>query len=144
MQAKRFTPDATRLCPRVRWNEKTETPSFHWEIVKRRNIPWTADSNPVSSTGKGHYYQAWAGKKGQRRKVKSYLYSEHVKILEKTKCISANAIKGEPAWAQEMVQANERVLRQLRTMSETLVKIVRSTKQLKHCSQGIAREVLQK
>ena len=78
-KAQLFQKEETLLYPRVRWDKRTNTPSFSWERLKRNIRPLTGTTFSASR-GKGHSYRARLPKKNgvSSTTVKVVLTSEYV------------------------------------------------------------------
>lgn len=126
-----YNRDAAHIAPRVRMDQRFNTPSFYWERTIRR-IHDASKAKKAKST-KTRQYNAYYSKKGDstsKKEVTVTLVSEHIPVNKRTLVTSASHFEKEPAWAQAAFSVVEPELVTLRRKSKLLSSINRLFLQL--------------
>lgn len=71
MRDSMYTPHRTTLCPRVRFDQRYQTPTFAWERIHQHIVAAGADTKGQSKAGSGRSYMAFVRRKGSVKKEKA-------------------------------------------------------------------------
>lgn len=131
MRSSMYTAQRTTLCPRVRFDQRYQTPSFAWERIHQHIVAARTGGRPQTKAGAGRSYMAFVRRKGaaKKEKAKVVLTAEHVPINKKSLSISPSAFDNEPEWARVSGLLIDRKLSELR----------KRTRALSHISRAIVR-----
>lgn len=104
VKERRLTDQESPYIPRVRWDERYQTPSCAWEKQIRKAIPLQegAERSDPGKCGSRCSYIASVPRKGTgiRQKMKIIILTKSVRIHKKTKRVPSSAFHDAPPWAQ--------------------------------------------
>ena len=128
MRDSMYTAQRTTLCPRVRFDQRYQTPSFAWERIHQHVVPAGASGKTQSKAGAGRSYMAFVRRKGavKKEKAKVVLTAEHVPINKKTLSVASSAFDNEPEWASVSGLLIEKQLGGLRKRTRALSQVSRA------------------
>lgn len=128
MRDSMYTPHRTTLCPRVRFDQRYQTPTFAWERIHQHIVAAGADTKGQSKAGSGRSYMAFVRRKGsvKKEKAKVVLTAEHIPINKKTLSVAYSAFDNEPEWARVSGRLIEKELGMLRKRTRALSQVSRA------------------
>ena len=116
-----FGKEETLINPRVRWDERYQTPSFFWERTIRHVMPLSKRTVPSSTRSYEAYVPVIGSKVKQKRRV--FLFSKHIPVNKRTQLTSISNFENEPLWAKTAAELIEAKLVLLRRRSKELSNI---------------------
>ena len=128
MRDSMYTAQRTKLCPRVRFDQRYQTPTFAWERIHQHVVAAGASGKTQSKAGAGRSYMAFVRRKGavKKEKAKVILTAEHVPINKKTLSVASSAFDNEPEWARVSGLLIEKQLGVLRKRTRALSQVSRA------------------
>lgn len=119
----RLTSQETPFIPRVRWDERYQTPSCAWEKKTRKAIPLDqgGSASRLRENTRCSYIASVPRKNtGIRQKMKIIVLSENIRIHRKTKRVPAAAFEEAPLWARMAAEIVEDRFCRLRKLTCTI------------------------
>lgn len=126
-----FTSESTRIYPRVRWDERYQTPSFSWERLVCRAYPVDAKQSGVDSQDSKAYVATFKSERtGNMVTMKVLWATEQVCLNKETKRVSKAAFARQPEWVRLAASIVDERLSVLRRQNGMVAEIGRILKPL--------------
>lgn len=127
-----FSPEETKILPRVRMDARYGSPSFFWERLTRRTKPISeADAKKFEKRPGTYIGYVNRGGRKTRDRVLVRLSAKVIPLQKDTDSIASTAFDKEPVWAQIAGESAEAQLRVLRKKAKQVSAMVQHLAQLK-------------